>query len=91
MARRRPRTAGAHFEQRRVRQAPSVGPAVTTGLSSRDARELAERISDSQQRYRVGGIRLLASGGCGVIVIDGVTGGEHLAEDREHWQRLRAG
>ena len=90
MARRRPRATGAHFEQRPVRSSSAVRP-TTAGLSSRDARELAERIAEGQQRYRVGSIKLLPSGACGVVVIDGTTGIEHLVEDGEHWQRLRAG
>jgi hypothetical protein len=91
MARRRPRTTGAHFEQRRSAQPATARPTdVRAGLSSRDARLLAERISDSQHRFRVSAIRLLASGSCGVILVDSQTGQEHLVEESDEWHRLHA-
>ena len=91
MARRRPRTTGAAFQQRRSSQPPtSSASAPRTGLTSRDARLLAEQISDSQHRFRVSAVRLLASGSCGVIVIDSQTGQEHVIDDADRWQHLRA-
>jgi len=61
LARRRPRTPGAHFEQRRSSQPPSTTPSQSaTSLTSYDARVLAERISGTQERFRVSAIRLLA-------------------------------
>ena len=51
---------------------------------------LAERISDTQQRFRVSAIRLLASGSCGVIVIDSHTGQEHVIDEADRWQYLQA-
>jgi len=42
---------------------------------------LAERISGTQERFRVSAIRLLASGSCGVIVIDSRTGQEHVIDE----------
>jgi hypothetical protein len=90
MARRRPRTSGASFQQRRSSQPAPAGAPSVTGLTSRDARLLAERISDSQGRYRVGAIRLLASGSCGVIVIDSHTGQEHVIDEADRWQKLLA-
>ena len=91
MARRRPRTNGAHFQQRRSSQATAATAPSATGLSSRDARLLAERIADTQQRFRVSAIRLLPSGSCGVIVLDSTTGSEHVLEAPAQWQRLQAG
>jgi len=91
MARRRPRTTGAHFEQRRSSKPPSTSPSQSTAsLSSYDARLLAERISSTQERFRVSAIRLLASGSCGVIVIDSRTGQEHVIDEVDRWQYLQA-
>jgi len=90
MARRRPRTNGAHFQQRRSSQPAAAGAPSPSGLSSHDARVLAERVAEDQHRYRVCAIRLLPSGSCGVIVLDSTTGREHLLEEPAQWQRLRA-
>jgi len=91
MARRRPRATGAQFQPRRSAQAPSAAPTQTaTGMTSYDARVLAERISGTQQRFRVSAIRLLASGSCGVIVIDSNTGEEHIIDEADRWRHLQA-
>ena len=91
MARRRTRTTGAHFEQRRSSQPPGARPFRSDiGLTSYDARMLAERISDTQQRFRVSAIRLLASGSCGVIVVDSQTGQEHVIDEVDRWRCLQA-
>lgn len=91
MARRRPRVSGAHFEPRRASPTPgATSSQAATGLSSYDARMLAERISSTQERFRVGAIRLLASGSCGVVVIDSHTGQEHVIDEARRWQTLQA-
>jgi hypothetical protein len=92
VARRRPQTRGNHYEKRRSGQAGAPAPATSTGagLSSVDARRLAERIAASQQRYRIVALRLLQSRACGVVVIDTHTGVEHVLEQADQWNQLRA-
>jgi hypothetical protein len=59
-------------------------------MSSSDARELGSSIDGSQQRYRVSAIRLLADRACGLVLVDSVTGSEHIVASRADWQRLEA-
>jgi hypothetical protein len=81
-----------HYEKRPAGQAGPPAPAAPTGngLSSADARRLAERIAASQQRYRIVALRLLQSRACGVVVIDSQSGREYVLEHAEHWNRLLA-
>jgi hypothetical protein len=60
------------------------------GLSSSQARDLASRIDASQNRYRVSGIRLLAGRACGVVLVDSVTGSDHIVASGADWHRLEA-
>ena len=91
MARRRQQTRGNHYEKRRTSQSPSpVAAPNGGGLNSVDARSLAQRITASQQRYRVVALRLLQARACGVVVVDTRTGREHVLEQPEQWNRLLA-
>jgi hypothetical protein len=81
---------GNRYEKRRV--AGTVAPPLEQGdgLSSSDARELGSRIDASQQRYRVSAIRLLADRACGLVLVDSVTGADHIVASRADWHRLEA-
>jgi hypothetical protein len=70
----------------------TVAPAVpqADGLSSADARALGSRIDASQQRYRVSAIRLLADRACGLVLVDSLTGSDHIITSRADWHRLQA-
>ena len=92
MARRRPRTAGNHYEKRPSRSQTPPAPAPPgAGLTGPDARLLADRIATTQQRYRIVAIRLLQARTCGVVVVDSQTGREYVLQESDHWNRLLAG
>jgi hypothetical protein len=81
---------GNRYEKRRVSGtvAPPVAPGA--GLSSSEARQLGNRIESSQHRYRVSAIRLLADRACGLVVVDSVTGADHIIASGADWHRLEA-
>jgi|1186.fasta_scaffold171585_3 hypothetical protein len=81
---------GSRYEKRRV--AGTVAPPLQKGdgLSSSEARELGSRIDASQQRYRVSAIRLLADRACGLVLVDSVTGSDHVIASSADWHRLEA-
>lgn len=88
MARQKRRATGSTYDKRPVSGTKPPPPLPTDRLGSGDARELADRIERSQTRYKIRCIRLLSGGGCGVVVVDPVSGGEHVLETASAWDRL---
>lgn len=81
---------GNRYEKRRV--SGTVAPPLPKGegLSSSDARELGSTIDATQGRYRVAAIRLLADRACGLVLVDSVTGSDHIIASPADWHRLEA-
>jgi hypothetical protein len=81
---------GNRYEKRRVSGTVAPPERQGEGLSSSDARELGSRIDASQTRYRVSAIRLVAGRACGLVLIDSVTGADHIVASSAEWHRLEA-
>jgi hypothetical protein len=81
---------GNRYEKRRVSGTVAPPQQRGEGLSSSDARELGSQIDASQTRYRVSAIRLVADRACGLVLVDSVTGADHVVASRAEWYRLEA-
>jgi hypothetical protein len=79
---------GSVYEKRRV--SAVAPPPPSEGLSSTDARRLAEQIASTQSRYRVAAIRLITGRACGLTLVDSLTGADVTVATADDWARLAA-
>jgi len=88
MARPRRASRGSVYQKRRL-PSPVMPQSPVDGLSSSDARRLAEQIDASQERFRVTAIRLIADRACGVVLVDRLADGDQMVTSLDEWNRLQ--
>ena len=91
MARSRRPVSGNVYDKRRVSGSPVPPAPPAGGFSSKDAHDLGVRIDSTQERYRVTSIRLIRDRVCGLMLVDSLTGGDHMVASVDDWNRLQAG